>query len=99
MVKWRVSKVIVHGGSIENIVSKTLVQTLGLSTIKHRKPYKIGWIKNKVEVKLHELFSVPFSIRKHYKEEAICDVIDIDACHILLGGPGNTMSMASIKVR
>ena len=30
---------------------------------------------------------VPISIGKHYKEEVLCDVIDMDVCHILLGRP------------
>lgn len=30
---------------------------------------------------------VPISIGKHYKEEVLCDVLDMDVCHILLGRP------------
>ncbi|XP_045791182.1 uncharacterized protein LOC123885887 [Trifolium pratense] len=30
---------------------------------------------------------VPISIGKHYREEVLCDVLDMDVCHILLGRP------------
>lgn len=29
----------------------------------------------------------PYYIRKTYKEEVICDVVFMDACHVLLGRP------------
>lgn len=29
---------------------------------------------------------VPFSIGKHYQDMAVCDIVDMDACH-LLGHP------------
>ena len=28
---------------------------------------------------------VPLSIGRYYKDEIICDVVDMDTCHILLG--------------
>lgn len=30
---------------------------------------------------------VVFSIGKTYADEVICDVVDMDACHIILGRP------------
>ena len=30
---------------------------------------------------------VTFSIRKKYKDEIWCDVVDMDVCHLLLGRP------------
>ena len=38
-------------------------------------------------VQVTETCKVLLSISKHYKDEVICDVIDMDACHILLGRP------------
>ena len=32
-----------------------------------------------------EVCRVPFSIRKIYKSDVVCDVVDMDACHLLLG--------------
>lgn len=51
------------------------------------KPYKIGWIKRGTETKVIELCWVPFSTGKHYMDIAICDVVGMDACYILLGWP------------
>lgn len=81
----KVCKVIIYNGSTKNIVSNTLVKTLGLNTSQHPKPYRIGWIKKGTKVKLQKQCKSPFSVEKYYKNEATCDVIDMDACHILLG--------------
>lgn len=40
-VNKKVCDVIVNGGSSENVVSKTLVNTLGPPTLKHLRPYKV----------------------------------------------------------
>lgn len=68
-------------------MSRALVEMLGPSTSKHLKPYRIEWIKMRAKVKVQELCKIPFSIGIHYKDEATCDVVDIDACHTLLGMP------------
>lgn len=43
---------------------------------------------------------VPFSIAKHYAEEIVYDVMDIDAYHISLAGHGSvtTMCFAMVKI-
>lgn len=74
-------------GSCENIVSYALVKALGLKTEPHPCPYKVGWIKKGPESKLIEICRVPFSIGRCYKDEITCDVIEMDACHLLLGRP------------
>jgi len=38
-------------------------------------------------VKVTEICRVPISIGKIYKDEVVCDVIDMDASHVLLGRP------------
>ena len=32
-----------------------------------------------------EIYRVPFSIEKIYKSDVVCDVVDMNACHLLLG--------------
>ncbi|XP_060670109.1 uncharacterized protein LOC132800453 [Ziziphus jujuba] len=81
----KVCEVIIDSGSSENIVSKSLVKVLKLPTISHPNPYKVGWIKKGVETKVMELCKVPFSIGKHCADKVICDLVEMDACHILLG--------------
>nr|ABN05712.1 hypothetical protein MtrDRAFT_AC148396g33v2 [Medicago truncatula] len=39
---------------------------------------------------------VPISIGKHYREEVLCDVLDIDVCHILLGRPWDVVDLIKL---
>lgn len=84
-IQQKICDVIIDSGSTENIVSQVLVKTLGLVINPHPHSYKIGWMKQESEVKIQEVCRVPFSIRKFYKNEIHCDVVDMDACQILLG--------------
>lgn len=83
----KVCNVIVDNGSSENLVSQKLVDYLKLPTTRHEKPYGLGWVKKGSKVGVSETCKIPLSIGKHYKEEIICDVLDMDVCHILLGRP------------
>nr|GMD37694.1 transposon Ty3-I Gag-Pol polyprotein [Ipomoea batatas] len=71
----------------EEEVSKALVQYLGLPTEPHPKPYKLRWIKEGPSVVVIEICRIPISIGKSYEDTITCEVIDMDACHILLGRP------------
>lgn len=86
VVHQKIFDVIIDGGSTENIVSRTIVQQLKLPTRRHPHPYKIGWIKSIGEIRITDQCKIPFSIGK-YKDELWFDVVDMDACHILLGRP------------
>ncbi|XP_073263062.1 uncharacterized protein [Populus alba] len=86
-VNKRVCDVIIDSGSSENIISRTMVTKLGLKTDKHPTPYKIGWIKLGAETTVTETCHLQFSIGKHYVDEITCDVVTMDACHMILGRP------------
>ncbi|XP_074292085.1 uncharacterized protein LOC141618926 [Silene latifolia] len=53
----------------------------------HPNPYKLRWLNKGAEVKVDNQCLVPFSIGKVYKDEVLCDVVPMDACHLLLGQP------------
>ena len=86
-IQKKVYHVIIDSGSCENIVSKALVKALNLTTEDHPRPYKIGWIKKGSEMQVNKVCKIPLSIGKFYQDEVVCDVVDMDACHVLLGQP------------
>ena len=79
--------VIINGGSCENVISTTMVEKLSLKTKPHPHPYKLQWLKKGNDIQVTKKCLVQFSIGKNYKDEALCDVVPMDACHILLDRP------------
>ncbi|CAL9071242.1 unnamed protein product [Musa textilis] len=75
----KVSALIIDDGSYDNIVSKLLVRQLKLQAETHPTPYKLGWIKEGSIVTVANICRVPLLIGKSYKEEVICEVVDMDA--------------------
>jgi len=64
-----------------------MVAKLGLKTERHPSPYKIGWIKQGAEARVTEICRIQFSIGQNYLDNVTCDVVEMDACHIILGRP------------
>ena len=60
---------------------------LDLKTEPHPSAHKIGWVKKGVEVHVNETCIFPLTIGNRYKDQIICDVLEMDVCHILLGRP------------
>ncbi|KAE8695418.1 putative CCCH-type zinc finger family protein [Hibiscus syriacus] len=83
----KVYKMIIDSGSCENVVSEEVVQKLQLKTDRHPKPYKLSWLNKDSEVTVDRRCLVSFSIGRKYFDNAWCDVVSMDACHILLGRP------------
>ncbi|XP_031398494.1 uncharacterized protein LOC116209072 [Punica granatum] len=77
---------IIDSGSQENITGRAVVEKLELTVEKHPNPYSIGWIKSVGDIRVTERCKVPFSIGK-YRDEVYCDVVDMEACHLLFGRP------------
>ncbi|XP_074265876.1 uncharacterized protein LOC141588327 [Silene latifolia] len=86
-VQRRVCNLIIDGGSCTNVASTIMVSKLSLPTQEHPNPYKLRWLSKGSEVRVDKQCIVPFSIGKVYKDEVLCDVVPMDACHLLLGRP------------
>ncbi|OMP02325.1 hypothetical protein CCACVL1_02831 [Corchorus capsularis] len=80
------SSVIIDGESCTNIVSDYLVKELQLPTSKHPKPYSLGWFNDGEEIRVNKQVLVSLSLGR-YKEDILCDVLPMRACHVLLGKP------------
>ncbi|GKV33822.1 hypothetical protein SLEP1_g42272 [Rubroshorea leprosula] len=83
----KVCNVIIDSGSCENVVSNYMVEKLGLPVKDHPHPYKLQWLRKGNKVKVTKCCLVSFSIGNRYQDEVWCDVIPMDACHLLLGRP------------
>ncbi|KAI0528950.1 hypothetical protein KFK09_001494 [Dendrobium nobile] len=86
-IKGKVCDVLIDSGCTENVISRAVVQSLQLKTVKSPNPYKISWVKKGVEIAVTDMCKVSFSIGKHYVSEVLCDVVDMDVCHLILGRP------------
>jgi hypothetical protein len=82
----RRARVIIDGGSCNNLVSSDLVKKLGLTTRPRPHPYHIQWINDSGKVKVTHMVQVHFSIGM-YSDYADCDVVLMEACSLLLGRP------------
>ncbi|XP_049394747.1 uncharacterized protein LOC125859049 [Solanum stenotomum] len=73
-------------GSCANIASTALVEFLKLPTTKHATPYKLQWLSECGELRVHRQVMIKFKIGK-YQDEVLCDVVPMQACHVLLARP------------
>ena len=64
-----------------------MVDKLKLCCGTHPHPYQTAWFKKWNEVTINKICLIKFSIGNNYKDEVWCDVILMDACHLLLGRP------------
>ncbi|GJR74757.1 putative nucleotidyltransferase, ribonuclease H [Tanacetum coccineum] len=83
----KVCTFVVDLGSYDNLIAEEAVQKLGLKTENHPKPYKLQWLKKGGEVTISKRVLVAFSMGTTYKDSGWCDVVPMDACHLLLGRP------------
>ncbi|XP_027156394.1 uncharacterized protein LOC113757190 [Coffea eugenioides] len=74
------------GGSCANVASALMVEKLALPTLRHPTPYRLQWLNDSGDVRVTKQVQVPFRIGK-YEDVLLCDVVPMQACHILLGRP------------
>nr|KYP34027.1 hypothetical protein KK1_045063 [Cajanus cajan] len=77
---------IVDSGSWCNCCSTRMVEKLGLTTTPHPKPYQLHWLNDDGDMVVNQQVEVEFSIG-NYQDKVKCDVVPMEACHILLGRP------------
>ena len=82
----KVCRVIVDFGSSDNVASREMVDKLKLVTNPHPYPYKVSWLKKEKQTLINEQVWVEFKIGE-YKDKVLCDVVEMDACHLLLSRP------------
>ncbi|KAH9706010.1 Endonuclease [Citrus sinensis] len=73
--------------SCENVISEEAITKLNLKTEPHQTPYKLTWLKKGNQVTVSKRCLVSLSIGSIYKDKIWCDVVAMDACHLLLGRP------------
>ncbi|XP_022640399.1 uncharacterized protein LOC106771275 [Vigna radiata var. radiata] len=77
---------IVDSGSCCNCCSVKLVEKLNLEVIPHPKPYKLHWINEDGDITVKKQAKLAISIG-NFKDEVICDIVPMEACHVLLRRP------------
>lgn len=82
----KVCSLIIDSGSVVNAISQYAVGKLELVPQKHPKPYKLQWLTDRSEICVGYQVPVTFSIG-YFTDTVLCDVIPMEAAHILLGRP------------
>ena len=85
-VQGKCCKVIIDGGSTDNLVSIEVIEKLKLQKTKHPIPYKVSWLQNGHQLLVSKQCEIELQI-ENYKDKVLCDVMLMDVCHILLGRP------------
>ncbi|KAH9653391.1 Endonuclease [Citrus sinensis] len=83
----KVCRMVIDSGSCENVISEEAITKLNLKTEPHQTPYKLTWLKKGNQVTVSKCCLVSLSIGSIYKDKIWCDVVAMDACHLLLGRP------------
>ncbi|XP_019434099.1 PREDICTED: uncharacterized protein LOC109340813 [Lupinus angustifolius] len=86
IVDGKLCSLIIDSGSCANVVSTRLVSKLNLVTKSHPTPYRMQWLSKVGEMIVNKQAEICFSIGK-YVDSVVCDVVDMDASHLLLGRP------------
>jgi hypothetical protein len=86
VIKEHSRRVIIDGGSCNNLASAEMVDKLALCTKLHPQPYYNQWLNNSDKVKVTRMVRVNFSIGS-YHDSIDCDVVPIQACSMLLAKP------------
>ena len=64
-----------------------MVKQLGLETIKHPRPYPLGWICKNANLQVTRSCLLRFSINSNFLDEIELDVVPLEISCIVLGSP------------
>ncbi|XP_071924863.1 uncharacterized protein [Coffea arabica] len=81
-----VASLVIDPGSCTNVAGALMVERLSMPTSDHPRPYKLQWLNNSGEVRVHKQVLINFAIGR-YKDDVLCDVVPMQATHIILGRP------------
>ena len=98
-VMQKICNVIIDSHSGRNLVSRRMVNKLCLETEKHTPLVKIDWIHKGNDVQNDEVCRVSFSIGRTYVDDVLCEVVEMDTCHMILGRPWQFNNGATHKSR
>ncbi|XP_026416146.1 uncharacterized protein LOC113311530 [Papaver somniferum] len=82
----KVCDMIIDSGSVDNYISSMMVEKLGLPVTPHPHPYYVGWVTSYTTQQITHQCVVTFSF-VGFEDSVLCDVIDMNATHLLLGRP------------
>ncbi|KAH0712358.1 hypothetical protein KY289_008317 [Solanum tuberosum] len=86
LIQGNVCSLIIDSGSWANVASTAPVDFLRLPTTKLTKPCELQWLNECEELRVDRQVLIKFRIGK-YQDAVICDVIPMQACHVLLERP------------
>ncbi|XP_071912288.1 uncharacterized protein [Coffea arabica] len=78
--------VIIDSGCCTSVASSLMVDNLNLPRRDHPRPYKLQWLNNSGEVRVTKQVLMSFQIHK-YSDDGLCDIVPMQASHIILGRP------------
>ncbi|XP_019241058.1 PREDICTED: uncharacterized protein LOC109221054, partial [Nicotiana attenuata] len=76
---------IIDSGSCANVVSSSLLEQIDLPTKKHPSS-RLQWLHECGDLRVTKMVLIKFKIGR-YEDEFWCDVVPMQACHLLLGRP------------
>ena len=86
VVKDRAIRIIIDGGSCNNLASLEMVEKLALPTRQRTHAYYIQWFESSRKIKVTRTTRVHFTIGT-YSDFVDCDIVPMQACSLLLGRP------------
>lgn len=82
-----VCSLIINGGRCANVASKAMVEKPKLAVSPHPSPYIIQWLSQRKGMLISCHYLLTLSIGKNYKNDLLCDIVNVDACHVLFKRP------------